>query len=304
MKYIGVDLGGTKLSIAVVNQSGKILKQKVMPSQVNRGWVSVKKLIISTINEFKKSHPDIKAVGIASAGPLDAVNGVLLDPTNFKWGRVAIVKELKNALKMPVYLENDAAAAALAETWTGCAKGKENVLMLTLGTGLGVGVICNSKLLRGGRQLHPEASHIAINPFDKTFKCGCGNYGCAESYLSGKNFEARARKKLKNNKITIYEIVRQVKTGNKKFKKLFDEYAQNFAIALNNYIVLFYPEIVVLSGGFSHVHAHFLPKAKKNLKYLLKRRLKTVNLMPQIKISKLQDSIGTIGGAYLAREKN
>ncbi len=242
----------------------------------------------------------IRAVGIASAGPLHAPSGFLLDPTNFGWSsplKVPIARELSRALKLPVRLENDAAAAALAEHWRGGA-GK-NCAIITLGTGLGLGVIANGQLVRGGRELHAEAGHILLQPGDRSALCGCGNYGCAEAYLSGMNFAKRASKRM-GKKLSGKELAALARSGNSSAKKLFAEYSTHLAHYLHDLVVLYYPELVVLTGSFAASHALFLPSAKAQLRTLIRRRLRTLPLLPEIRISALGNQAGVLGGACIA----
>jgi glucokinase len=301
MKVIAIDLGGTKVAAAVVDAKGKILQQKKVPTELGGGWRALKKQLIDLCKELQKEEPKVSAIGIGSAGPLDAPAGLLLDPTNFGWSsplKVNIVKELKAALRLPVKLENDAAAAILAEQWKGGAK--QNALVLTLGTGLGVGVTTEGKLLRGGRCLHPEAGHILLRAGDQSALCGCGNYGCAEAYLSGMNFAARAAKKLVEPGISAIEVEQRARSGDPEAIALFAEYSELMAELLQNFIVLYYPQSVILTGSFANAAPLFLPDTKKRLRALLQRRLKTLPLFPEIRVSRLQNKAGILGAAYIA----
>lgn len=301
MKVIAIDLGGTKVAAAVVDSRGRLLAERKMPTALGGGWRALRKQLIGVCSDFRAEHPAVKAVGIGSAGPLDASHGLLLDPTNFGWRsplRVDIVRELKAALRMPVRLENDAAAAMLAEHWRGGA-GK-NSLVLTLGTGLGVGVLTEGKLVRGGRGLHPEGGHVLLRPSDPSAPCGCGNLGCAEAFLSGKNFAGRAAHKLVEPGISALEVEQRARRGDPEALALFAEYSELLAELLQNFIVLYYPETVILTGSFAAAAPLFLPEAKRRLRALLQRRLKTLPLLPAIRVSKLQNRAGILGAAYIA----
>lgn len=301
MKVIAIDLGGTKVAAAVVDEKGKLFAQKKLPTELGGGWRALRKQLIDLCKELRAEHPSVRAVGIGSAGPLDAPAGLLLDPTNFGWRsplKVDIVKELKAALRLPVFLENDAAAAILAEWWKGGAK--SNALVLTLGTGLGVGVVTDGQLVRGGRGLHPEAGHILLRAGDKTAPCGCGNFGCAEAFLSGMNFGARAAHKLVEPGISAIEVEHRARAGDPEAKALFREYAELLAECLQNFVVLYYPETVILTGSFANAAPLFLPETKKQLRSLLRRRLKTLPLFPEIRVSRLENRAGILGAAYVA----
>ncbi len=188
---LAYDLGGTKLSVGVVDSRGKVIEESREPVRASEGKAALFRQLSDLGKPLLKRYPRIKKVGIASAGPLDPRTGSLLNPTNLsrggpEWGVVPLAKQLSKSLGLPVHLDNDAAAAMLAEHWIGAAKGYDNAMILTLGTGLGTGVIANGELLRAGRFLHPEAGHAIIGFADASAPCGCGNFGCAEAYPSSR----------------------------------------------------------------------------------------------------------------------
>ncbi|MGZ3695040.1 MAG: ROK family protein [Bdellovibrionota bacterium] len=305
MKVIGIDLGGTKVAAGVVDSKGKILKELSVPTELGGGWLRLKKQLVEICQELKNSHKSISAVGIGSAGPLHAPSGVLLDPTNFGWTsplKVNIASQLKSALRLPITLENDAAAAVLAEHWLGGAT--ENTVVLTLGTGLGMGVVANGKLVRGGRELHPEGGHLLLRYGDQSAICGCGNAGCAEAYLSGKNFTTRVAKALGNPELKTLEILEMAKSGNSLVQEFLREYSELLAIYIQNLVVLYYPEKIILTGSFANAHELFLDETERILRGLLLRRLKTLPLQPKLQISRLGNKAGVLGAAYVALHKN
>jgi glucokinase len=241
---------------------------------------------------------------MASAGPLDPLKGILLDPTNYAgakgtWGKVPITKILQKRLKVPVILENDAAAAALAEHWIGSAKKVDNAVILTLGTGLGTGIICNGALVRAGKNRHTEAGHIIIHANDKSAPCGCGNLGCAEAYLSGRSFGRRAQQRFGKSDLTARDIADLAKHHDPRAIAAFEEYSEIMAIALYSYTKLYCPDIFIFSGSFSKAAPLFLPHTERHLERLLERELKTER-QPKLEISCLQNQAGLIGGAYIA----
>ncbi len=302
---LAYDLGGTKVAVGVVDSSGKILAFHREAAFIKQGKKATLDQLIRLGKEMIKKFPAIASVGIASAGPLDPITGELLDPTNFSgpdghWGRVPLADILAKGLKKKVILENDAAAAILAEVWKGLAKGTKNAMILTLGTGVGTAVVANGELVRGGRYQHTEASHMIIQAGDESAPCGCGQFGCVEAYLSGRSFADRARVVLKNEIIDAPQIAARARQGDAAALKLFEEYANYLAIALHNYVVIFYPEIVVFTGSFAAAHDLFLEKTAKKLGKLLARRNKVMNLQPKLVISKLENQAGLLGGAYVA----
>jgi glucokinase len=300
-KVLAYDLGGTKVLVGVVNHQGKVLEEIKVPVVVDQGKAAVIQQLADLGNAFLKKHPDIKKVGMASAGPLDPKKGLLLDPTNLgNWGKVPIAKLLGAKLKRPVILENDAAAAMIAEHWMGKAKGYENAMILTLGTGLGTAVIANGELVRAGRHLHTEAGHIIIRDGDQSAPCGCGNLGCSEAYLSGRSFTRRNRPRFARPELLAEDIANMARKADPRALAAFEEYAELMAIAIHNYAVIYCPEIVVLTGSFANAADLFVPQTKEHLKRLLKRRRKGSDLLPKIAVSSLQNRAGLLGGAYVA----
>lgn len=302
---LAYDLGGTKVAVGVVDSSGKILAFHREAAFIKQGKKATLDQLVRLGKEMIRRYPSVLSVGVASAGPLDPVAGDLLDPTNFSgpdghWGRVPLAKILAKGLRKKVVLENDAAAAILAEVWKGLAKGKRNAMVLTLGTGLGTAAIANGELVRGGRNQHTEGGHLVIRAGDASAPCGCGQLGCAEAYLSGRSFAHRARAKLENGVIDAPQIAARAREGDAAALKLFEEYAENLAIALHNYVVIFYPEIVVFTGSFAAAHDLFLEKTAKKLGKLLARRNTVMNLQPKLVVSKLENQAGLLGGAYVA----
>lgn len=299
-QWIGLDLGGTKLAAAMVSATGR-LRGARREATCTESWPELRAQLVSVCQELQESHGRAAGVGIGSAGPLHAPSGVLLDPTNFGWTsplKVNLTRELSRALKLPVELENDAAAAVLAEGWKG--GGGKNCVVLTLGTGLGMGVLCGGKLQRGGRGLHPEGGHLLLRAGDRSALCGCGLLGCAEAYLSGRNFARRACTILKEPDLNGAQLTERAARGDGRVVALFDEYALLLAEYLQDLVILYYPERVILTGSFAAAHPYFLPTAKARLEELLRRRLRTIPLLPEIRPSRLSDQAGVLGAAYVA----
>lgn len=295
---IGIDVGGTKIAAGIVTEQGKILRELKVQTYLRDGWPGLRKQLIEICKELKDKKT--RAVGIASAGPLHAPSGKLLDPTNFGWAQarsIPLTADLRKSLRLPVILENDAAATALAERWKG--GGGNDLVVLTLGTGLGMGVICNGQLVRGGRQLHPEGGHILLRSGDPTAPCGCGLFGCAEAFLAGKKFDERAEKK-HGEKLKGTEWAERAARGDKAAQALFAEYSELLADYLVNMVVLYYPKTVIFAGSFAATHAQFLPAARERLASLLSRRLKTVPLLPELRASRLGAKSPILSGAYIA----
>ncbi len=304
---LSFDLGGTKLRGGLVNPKGQILAESTLRVRQNEGFKGLVQLFADVHSEL----PEVafESVSVASAGPLDPIKGVLLDPTNFftgqkSWGVVPLVKELRKLFRKEVRLENDAAAAVLGEVWKGgLGRKNKNVVAMTLGTGVGIGVVTNGELVRAGRGLHPELSHIPINRDNRAMPCGCGGYGCIEAYLAGTHFTRRLGQKFGKRQTTL-DFVNRARDGHKGLLKEFALYGEHLAFAIRSLAVSFAPEVVVLSGGFSHSAELFLPSAKAKLPVLLKRYRDGVDLLPDLRVSKLQDEAALLGATWLASRQS
>lgn len=299
------DLGGTKLRAALVRANGTIVAESVAKVRQAEGFDGLVRLFSETAEQLNVSARDFSKVSIASAGPLHPETGVLLDPTNFfteqnSWGVLPLVKALKKVFKKTVLLENDAAAAVLGERWKGGHGKVENLLAMTLGTGVGVGIIANGQLVRAGQGLHTEAGHIPLDSNAKDYPCGCGANGCIEAFLAGSHF-ARRLGRLKNRALSGEEAVQLAKSGDVWVQEAFKEYGRHLAYAVRTLSILFAPEVVVISGGFSHAHSLFLDETNALLPQLMQRYREGIDLLPKIKVSKLQDEAGILGAAYLAK---
>jgi glucokinase len=302
---LAYDLGGTKVAVGVIDSTGHVIEEIRQPVLYDKGKNAVIQQLADLGQELMNRHPSVKRAGIASAGPLDPMQGLLLDPTNFSsaegtWGKTPLAALVSKKLRIPVFLENDAAAAMLAEHWIGRAKGYDNAMILTLGTGLGTGIIANGELVRAGHHFHPEAGHIILLHNDSSAPCGCGNLGCAEAYLSGRNFSRRARARFGNSELTAKDITELARKRDPRALAAFDEYALLMATAIHNYVVLYCPEIIVLTGSFAAAADLFLKATRQQVEKLLARRRVGVDLVPKIVVSSLDNQAGIIGGAYVA----
>lgn len=286
MKVLCFDIGGTKIHAAVADSKGQWLAEMKVPTPTE-SWAAGRKRLIQIAKEFKQDYPNIKACGIACAGPLDSQNGILLNPTNLNWGRAKMKAELARALRMPVALENDAACAALGENWGAHLRSAKNLILVTLGTGVGVGVILNKQLFREGNRLHPELGHHILDPFSTEVQCACGVAGCTEGILAGSHFHDRVRRLLKQPELTMEEIMHFATLNNPVIIKQFEIYSVRMAQFLYNLTVTFAPERIALTGSFSQARSYFLKPAVNLVKNWVKTR--NAQSMPVIEVSKLQN---------------
>ena len=296
-----LDIGGTKVHGAIVDSQGNILKQMREPVAVGHGPDAFFKQLIQMLTELTRDHK-ITKVGIGCAGPLDGQSGDLLDPTNFftdgkSWGRLSLLKPLQQHFSTwKFFLDNDAAAAVLGEKWLG-GTATDNLAVMTLGTGVGIGVLVDGKLVRTRQGLHPETSHIPLNYADQNFPCGCGNFGCIEAYLAGSHVLQRLAKAWQKQYLDGEQLLALLNAQDPRALSAMSEYGEWLAQSIHALAVLFGPEQISLTGGFATTAPWFLPVVEKRLPQLLARRRVGVDFLPKVHVSRLGDNLSVLGAA-------
>ncbi len=260
MKYIiGVDVGGFDSEIILIKKN-KILKFKSFKTPKQRKefldlLLQEIDLIMGNISKKK-----IDFIGVCAPGPVNSKKGILINPPNLKnCQNLNLVKIIGDKFKIKTFLENDANCAAIISAEI---RNVNNLVFLTLGTGLGSGVVINKKLYKG-KLMASEIGHTTIN-FDG-LKCSCGNIGCFEQYVSIRAMN-RYIDKYFNERISIYELRKKVEKGDKKALKVCDEFGKYLGIGLANVSNIFDPEIIVLGGGLSNFGKYILNPTLKEMK--------------------------------------
>jgi glucokinase len=197
---IGVDLGGTNIRVASVSPSGAILRVERLKTGAHDGYEAVIKRIVSAVNSVSEqmgSRPS--AVGLAVPGAIDFAKGVVTRSPNFPdWSNAPVARDVANLLGLPVVIENDGNAAAVGEGWIGSARGVGNFVMMTLGTGVGGGVVLDGRIWRGSTGMAGEIGHIPVREGGRV--CGCGKQGCLETYASANGVARTARERIGEEK--------------------------------------------------------------------------------------------------------
>lgn len=263
-KYVfGVDVGGTTVKLGLFDESGMVLDKWEIPTRTESSGVNILPDIATSIqskmSEKAIAEEDVAGVGVGAPGPVDG-NGIIHKAVNLGWSEMNLKKELTQLLGgMRVEGGNDANVAALGEMWKGGGQGYENLVAVTLGTGVGGGIIINGKILTGATGSGGEIGHIHVED-EETEACGCGNYGCLEEYASATGITRLANRKLKqsdkdsvlrNGEVSAKTVFDAVKAG--------DELAIEIAKQFGNYLGkglaviagVINPEIFVIGGGVS-----------------------------------------------------
>jgi glucokinase len=311
--YIGIDIGGTKISAGLVNDKGRIiLRQKIStphaasPSKTIR---VIRKIIEQTLAESGLHHKDICGIGIGIPGLVNSDKGTVIVTPNMNLTGKNIVREIGKYFHIPIRIGNDVNLGLLGEKWLGAAKNKSNAIAIFLGTGIGGGVIEGGKLLTGYQGVAAEIGHMSIDPNGP--KCSCGNRGCLEAFAGRWAIERDIKKAVHKGQ--------KSKLGKLKNRKTIKSRLLGKALRINDPLItpimkgaskrlgqgcvtlrhIFDPEIIILGGGVAEACGYFIkPIVEKAIKAdRFFRRLKGCN----IALSKLKDDAVILGAASLAR---
>ena len=267
-KYgFGVDIGGTTIKIGFFETNGKLIdKWEIKTDTTNNGeniLSDVAKAIDNKLAQEAISRDQGQGIGIGVPGPV-CESSVVNRCVNLGWGVVNVAEELSSLTGLDVKVGNDANVAALGEMWQGGAKGCKDVVMVTLGTGVGGGIIVDGKIVAGFNGAGGEIGHITVNP-DEIEACNCGKYGCLEQYNSATGIVRMAKRKMaksadetslrKLENITAKDIFDAAKEGDELAKELVDELGEILGSALSNIACVVNPEAIVIGGGVSKAGA-------------------------------------------------
>lgn len=272
MNYLGIDLGGTNIRAALIDEQGKFWKEKEVETKAEESA----EMILDRLLTLVKTFSGFEAIGIGVPGPIDYKGGVILNPPNLPSLHNLNLKQLlENNFHLPVAMDRDSNCALIGEHWLGEARGLKNVAMLTWGTGVGGAVIIDNKIFRGHSDIAGEIGHMIIDTDGPA--CNMGHKGCLESFIGGRAIEDRYGRDFKS-------IDRGAREGRPEDMQIVREVGRKLAIGLNNIITLFDPELVLLGGSAVQSVDLFLDYIKD---------------MP-VKISKNAKKAGVIGAARIA----
>lgn len=314
-KYIiGVDLGGTKIAVGVVDKHGRVLKKKKEKTEIEKGPFGIINQMLKLTEDVSREYiQDIEAIGIGAAGPLNTREGLLLSPPNLpNWERVQLTQPFEKKFKIPVYLENDANAAALGELFFGAGRGCANIIYLTISTGIGGGIIINGKLYTGANYNAGEVGHVVLDKDGPL--CGCGSYGCLEAFASGTAIAKRAREHIikegiktkiltiakSTENITAENVFLAAKEGDKFAISLLDEILNYLGIGIAGLCNIFNPECIILGGGVTKIGNILFEKVRRVVDF---RCFKPIADAVKILPAKLKDNVGIVGAASVVIER-
>ena len=281
-KVLGVDVGGTKIAVCIADTEGNVLANGRVPT----GGAPYEEVIAKVIALAKElvagqglSMGDLSCIGICAPGPLDMERGLITRSPNLVWENAPIRDDLANGLGLKAILENDANAGVLAEVFFGTAKGKKDVVYVTMSTGVGTGVLTGGHLVTGAMGIGAEMGHLVLEPGGPM--CGCGLSGCLEAYCGGRNVALRIQEKLRNHpESPMYKLpgvdgkvenlnfqaVREgAKQGIPVAVEMWDEICCRLAQGIGIMMVTFNPEMVVLGTAAYYAGDFMLDRVKHYL---------------------------------------
>jgi len=309
MVYVGIDVGGTGLKAGVVDEHGKIISKVSCPTGVERGHEAViadmAQLALKAIAESGYTLDDVKAIGIGIPGVQDPRTGRVPFCTNLGWHDVPVIELMQKVIDKPVYIDNDATVAALAESVAGVSSKYKDSIFLTLGTGVGGGVILNGKVYSGTHGVGSELGHMIVVAGGDL--CTCGNRGCWERYASatalirmGHECAAKHPESILagKEKLNAKDVMDAAKANDPAGLEAFDQYTTYLAMGMVNIINFMDPEVIVLGGGVSAAGEFLLKPIREKL-----AKMVFYKAMPyaSIELATLGNDAGIIGAAMLGR---
>lgn len=310
--YVGIDLGGTFIKAGVVDEEYHILAKSSVPSQVDgddEGLADrIAQAATMAMEQLGLTIKDITSVGVGTPGAVDTVNGVVVYANNLGFRNTPLGKYLEDRLHTSVYLENDANVAAYGEVLAGAAAGYKDVVVVTLGTGVGGGIIIDGKIYSGFNHFGGELGHAVIVKDGR--QCTCGRKGCLEAYTSATALVKMTQEAMEANKDSkLWEVAKTLEEVNGKTAfdamrmgdpvgtELVDQYIQYLGCGLANFVNIFQPEVLLIGGGLSKEGETLLAP----LREILKEETYGISGVKSttLKTCALGNDAGTIGAAFL-----
>jgi glucokinase len=302
-KYlVGVDLGGTNIVAGALAEDGSdLIALRSEPTRADQGAEAVVDRIVrmidtviaETIAQTGAKRDDMIGIGVGAPGPLDRERGIVVTTPNLGWTNYPLRDAISEKARLPVRIDNDANCATLGEWWLGAAKGASNVIGMTIGTGIGGGIIIGGRLYHGSSDVAGEIGHATIDITGR--RCKCGNYGCLEAYASGPSIADRAREAVSGDdeamlmrmvggdpqKITAATVYEAAKRGDDAALDVVRETARFLGAGIANLLNIFNPEVVVIAGGVTQAgDTLFLPLRREVKKRAFKPAVEACEIVP------------------------
>lgn len=313
--YLGLDLGGTNIVAGVVDETCRIISKKSIPANAGRPIEEVScdmaEVSKEAVHLAGLRLSDLSSWGIGMPSCVNPATHLLVHANNFGWKNVPIYDYLQKHISLPLYISNDANCAAYGEVLAGAAKNYTDAILLTLGTGVGGGIILNKKIYSGADNMGAELGHTKL--VYNGVRCTCGQYGCLESYCSSTALIRRAKKAVKKHpdslmmemagqdasKINGEIVFESAGKGDIPAMEIVDEYCSYLAAGISSFIVIFRPQIIILGGGMAHAGDLLLEPVNKKL-FACTFAAEEIGI-PKVIRATLGNDAGLIGAALLEK---
>jgi glucokinase len=304
---IGVDLGGTNIKVGLVTAEGKIVRSHRVTTEAQRGPQAVAERICEACRDLLAAAgeqlPAVRGVGVGSPGTIDIENGVVLFSPNLDgWNDIPLRQMVEQGLEKDCVVDNDANVAALAEQWVGVGRGTGSLVLLTLGTGIGGGIVLDERIWHGGNGVAGEVGHMSINPDGP--RCGCGNRGCLEAYASATAMVRRMREAIeagtptsladRKDELTAALIHGAAVAGDAAARENIEQTGRYLGVGVSNLMHILNPEVVAFSGGVTAAGEMLLEPVRREVEW---RTLEASRRDVRISLSALPEDAGLIGAA-------
>jgi glucokinase len=314
--FVGLDVGGSSMKGGVVDNSGRPLSSISLPTEAHRGQEfgleRMCETIRAAVTRAELRMEQVAAIGVATPGTMDIPAGIILDPPNLKpWQNVPVRRYVQDRFHLPTAFQNDANAAAHGEYWAGAGKGTHSMVLFTLGTGVGGGIIIADRVLEGEHSHGAEIGHIRIE-LTNPRQCGCGRWGCLEAYASATAVVKRTREALErdNGQSTLHAILRgggevtardifAAAPNDTLAEKIVEDTAFYLAVAAVNLMHTIDPDMVVFAGGMIAAGESFLERIRRHVRLLA---FPVPAERTQIRYAQLGGDAGFIGAAACGRQ--
>lgn len=312
---IGVDIGGTTVKIGFVTQNGDIITKWEIPTNiVDNGKNIIEEVWTSIKNELennKITKEEILGVGIGAPGFIDDSTGFVYSAVNIGWNNFALAQEFKKISQLPVFAANDANVAALGENWKGAGQQANNLLAITLGTGVGGGVIVNGNIISGENGTAGEIGHITVDTDGDA--CNCGRIGCLETVTSATGIVRQAKKKISENPnseltkyysasnkdLTAKDIFERAKVGDILCIEIIEHTTDVLGFVIANVATVINPSKILIGGGVAAAGQDFIAQIENKFKKYALERISSICVVTS---AKLGNDAGLIGAASLVKK--
>jgi glucokinase len=318
--YLGVDLGGTNIVVGAVAEDGSAVHGvKSAPTVAEAGADAIvdriAQLCEESLAEAQRAgvkRGDVAGIGVGAPGPLDRAGGIVLIAPNLGWHDYPLRQKVSDAVGLPVALDNDANCAVYGEWWIGAGRGSRYLVGLTIGTGIGGGIVVDGKLYHGASDVAGEIGHTTIDSTGR--RCKCGNYGCLEAYASGPNIAARAVEGIEAGvetrlptytdgdlaKITAQTVYQAAHDGDEFALEVVRDTAKILGAGVANLVNIFNPDVVVILGGVTLAgDSLFVPLRGEVTRRAFKPAVRACRILP----GELPGTAGVVGAARVYRDQ-